>query len=38
MICRCQFNAFDYNRDLRENENEAKMVNKHGVVQNCGEV
>ena len=36
--CRCQFEAFDYVRDLRENENEAKMSDKHEVAQNCGEV
>jgi hypothetical protein len=37
MICR-KFDAFDYIRDLRENENEAKMVDKNEVAQNCGEV
>jgi hypothetical protein len=38
MKCRCQFKAFVYIRDLRENEDEAKIPDKHEVAQNCREV
>jgi hypothetical protein len=38
MMCRCHFKAFDYIRDHKENEDEAKMSDKHETAQNFGEV